>query len=38
MLNFQRFLPRKYQVGTQKLTRELSKHEADYSRTLDSRF
>ncbi|KAA1204928.1 positive regulator AgmR [Vibrio cholerae] len=38
LLNYQRFLPRKYPTETQRLIRELSKHEADFSRILDSRF
>ncbi|EGQ9845386.1 positive regulator AgmR [Vibrio cholerae] len=37
-LNFQRFLPRKYPTETQRLIHELSKHFADFSRTLNSRF
>ncbi|TXY46176.1 positive regulator AgmR [Vibrio mimicus] len=31
LLNFQRFLPRKYPVKTQNLTRKLSKYKADFS-------
>ncbi|PNM63785.1 positive regulator AgmR [Vibrio mimicus] len=30
LLDFQRFLPRKYPIETQRLTRELSMHEADF--------
>ncbi|EGR1076078.1 positive regulator AgmR [Vibrio cholerae] len=30
LLNYQRFLPRKYPIETQRLIRELSKHEADF--------
>ncbi|EGQ9207096.1 positive regulator AgmR [Vibrio tarriae] len=38
LLNYQRFLLRKYPTETQRLIRELSKHEADFSRALNSRF
>ncbi|MBF4426056.1 positive regulator AgmR [Vibrio anguillarum] len=38
LLNYQRFLPRKYPIETQKPTRELSKHDVDFSRTLSSTF
>ncbi|TXZ54603.1 positive regulator AgmR [Vibrio cholerae] len=31
MLNYQLFLPRKYSIETQRLIRELSTHEADFS-------
>jgi len=38
LLNYQRFLLLKYPTETQRLIRELSKHEADFSRALNSRF
>ncbi|EGQ9963486.1 positive regulator AgmR [Vibrio cholerae] len=38
LLNYQCFLPHKYPIETQRLIRELSKYEADFSRILDSRF
>ncbi|EGR4319494.1 positive regulator AgmR [Vibrio cholerae] len=38
LLNYQRFLPRKYSIKARNLTRELSKHKADFSRKLNSRF
>ncbi|EGR1465943.1 positive regulator AgmR [Vibrio cholerae] len=38
LLNFRRLLPRKYSIETQRPVHELSKYEADCSRTLTSRF
>ncbi|KJR30270.1 positive regulator AgmR [Vibrio navarrensis] len=31
LLNHQRFLPREYPIKTQRLIRDFSKHEADFS-------
>ncbi|TQQ44406.1 positive regulator AgmR [Vibrio cholerae] len=38
LANYPRFLLRKYPIETQRLIRELSKYEADFSKILDSRF
>ncbi|TQP64635.1 positive regulator AgmR [Vibrio cholerae] len=35
LLNFRRFLPRKYSIETQRPIHELSKYEADFSRTIE---
>ncbi|TXX97122.1 positive regulator AgmR [Vibrio mimicus] len=38
LLNYQYFLLRKYPIETQRPICELSKHEADFSRILNSKF